>query len=91
LEDQGVEVVEARPRRIIKRWIAVSLLFGMVNAFDPLILAVFLSDPSQVAWRAAVPPILLIAVSSTFLGLFIGASTSSSANGFSERILRLKP
>ena len=91
MEDQGVEVMETRRRWTIKRWIAVSILFGMANAFVPVILTVFLSDPSQVAWRVAVPPILLIAVSSTFLSLFIGASTTSSANGFSERILRLKP
>jgi ABC-2 type transport system permease protein len=55
---------------------AGAILFGMANAFVPVILAAFLADLSQTAWSAAVPAILLIAVSSTFLGLFIAVSVS---------------
>ena len=55
---------------------AGAIFFGMANAFVPIILAAFLADLSQTAWSAAVPAILLIAVSSTFLGLFIAVSVS---------------
>jgi ABC-2 type transport system permease protein len=55
---------------------AGAILFGTVNAFVPIILAVFLADLSQATWSAAVPAILLIAMSSTFLGLFIAVSVS---------------
>jgi len=55
---------------------AGAILFGMANAFVPIILAAFLADLSHVVWSAAVPAILLIAVSSTFLGLFIAVSVS---------------
>jgi len=55
---------------------AGAILFGMANAFVPIILAAFLADLSQTAWSAAIPAILLIAASSTFLGLFIAVSVS---------------
>jgi ABC-2 type transport system permease protein len=55
---------------------AGAILFGMANACVPIILAAFLTDLSQTAWSAAVPAILLIAASSTFLGLFIAVSVS---------------
>lgn len=55
---------------------AGAIVFGTANVFVPLILAAFLADLSQAAWSAAVPAILLIAVSSTFLGLFIAVSVS---------------
>lgn len=53
-----------------------AILFGVVNAFVPIVLALFLADLSQVAWIEVFPAILLIAVSSTFLGLFIAVSVS---------------
>ena len=53
-----------------------AILFGVANAFVPIILAVFLADLSQVSWGAAVPAIVLIAATSTFLGLFIAVSVS---------------
>jgi ABC-2 type transport system permease protein len=53
-----------------------AILFGVVNAFVPILLAVFLTDLSEVAWRMAVPAIVLIAASSTFLGLFVAVSVS---------------
>jgi len=53
-----------------------AILFGTANAFVPIILATFLADLSQVAWAAILPALVLIAVASTFLGLFIAVSVS---------------
>ena len=53
-----------------------AILFGVANAFVPVIMAAFLTDLSGVNWAALVPAIVLIAVSSTFLGLFIAVSVS---------------
>jgi len=53
-----------------------AILFGVANAFVPIILAAFLTDLSQAAWSAAIPAIVLIAATSTFLGLFIAVSVS---------------
>jgi ABC-2 type transport system permease protein len=53
-----------------------AILFGVANAFVPVVMAVFLIDLSQVAWRAFIPAVFLIAVASTFLGLFIAVAVS---------------
>jgi len=53
-----------------------AILFGVVNAFVPILMAAFLTDLSQVNWGAAIPAIVLIAMSSTFLGLFVAVSVS---------------
>ncbi len=53
-----------------------AILFGVANAFVPVLLAAFLTDLSSVNWPALVPAVVLIAVSSTFLGLFIAVSVS---------------
>ncbi len=53
-----------------------AILFGVVNAFVPIILALFLTDLSQIDWITVFLAIALIAVSSTFLGLFIAVSIS---------------
>jgi ABC-2 type transport system permease protein len=53
-----------------------AILFGVANAFVPIILALFLTDLSQVAWMAVLPAVVLIAIASTFLGLFIAVSVS---------------
>ncbi len=53
-----------------------AILFGTVNAFIPVLMASFLADLSGVNWLVLVPAIILIAVSSTFLGLFIAVSVS---------------
>lgn len=53
-----------------------AILFGVANAFVPIILAAFLTDLSQAAWSVAIPAIVLIAVASTFMGLFIAVSVS---------------
>jgi len=53
-----------------------AILFGVANAFVPVIMAAFLMDLSGVNWPTLVPAIVLIAISSTFLGLFIAVSVS---------------
>jgi len=55
---------------------AGAILFGAANGFVPIVLAVFLTDLSQAVWSAAIPSIALIAVASTFMGLFIAVSVS---------------
>jgi ABC-2 type transport system permease protein len=53
-----------------------AILFGVANAFVPVVLALFLADLSRIAWMAVLPAIVLIATASTFLGLFIAVSVS---------------
>jgi ABC-2 type transport system permease protein len=53
-----------------------AILFGVANAFVPIILAAFLADLSQVAWTLVLPAVAAIAVVSTFLGLFVAVSVS---------------
>jgi ABC-2 type transport system permease protein len=53
-----------------------AILFGVANAFVPVAMAAFLTDLSQVAWGVFVAAVLLIAVASTFLGLFIAVAVS---------------
>jgi ABC-2 type transport system permease protein len=53
-----------------------AILFGMVNAFVPIILALFLTDLSRVAWMAVLPAVVMIAIASAFLGLLIAVSAS---------------
>jgi ABC-2 type transport system permease protein len=55
---------------------AGAILFGVINAFIPLIMAAFLGHLSGVNWGTLMPATLLIAISSTFLGLFIAVSVS---------------
>ena len=53
-----------------------AILFGIANAFVPIVLALFLTDLSQVAWMAVLPAVVMIAIASTFMGLFIAVSVS---------------
>jgi ABC-2 type transport system permease protein len=53
-----------------------AILFGIANALVPLALAAVMTDLSQVQWSAVVPAVTLIAMVSTFLGLFIAVSVS---------------
>jgi ABC-2 type transport system permease protein len=53
-----------------------AILFGAANAFVPIILASFFCDLSHASWSAAIPAIVLIAATSTFLGLFIAVAVS---------------
>ena len=53
-----------------------AIVFGTANAFVPIILASFLMDISQISWFTLIVTIILIAVVSTFLGLFIAVAVS---------------
>ncbi len=55
---------------------AGAILFGSANAVVPIILALFLTDLSNISWIIVLPGIILIAIVSTFLGLFIAVSVS---------------
>jgi ABC-2 type transport system permease protein len=55
---------------------AGAILFGMANALVPILLASFLTDLSQVVWIAVLPAVAMIAIASTFLGLFVAVSVS---------------
>ncbi len=55
---------------------AGAILFGVVGAFVPVVIAAFLTDLSGIHWLALIPAVVLIAVSSAFLGLFIAVSVS---------------
>ena len=46
-------------------------LFGVVNAFVPVLIASFMIDFFRVVREVFVPAVFLISVSSTFLGFFI--------------------
>jgi ABC-2 type transport system permease protein len=53
-----------------------AILFGVANAFVPVLMASFLADLSAVAWEVFIPTVFLIAMSSTFQGLFIAVAVS---------------
>ena len=55
---------------------AGAVLFGVANAFVPVVMAAFLTDLGGIAWGQFIPAVVLIAVSSTFLGLLIAVSVS---------------
>jgi ABC-2 type transport system permease protein len=53
-----------------------AILFGVINAFVPVAMAAFVADLGGIAWGTVIPAVVLIAVSSTFLGLFVAVSVS---------------
>ena len=53
-----------------------AIFFGSANAIVPIALALFLTDLSAISWVTVLPAIILIAIVSTFLGLFIAVSVS---------------
>ena len=53
-----------------------AILFGAVNAFVPVVMASFLVDLGHVKWQVFMPAVAMIAVASTFLGLFIAVAVS---------------
>ena len=55
---------------------AGAIVFGSANAVVPIILALFLTDLSKFSWIIVLPGIILIAIVSTFLGLFVAVSVS---------------
>jgi ABC-2 type transport system permease protein len=53
-----------------------AIVFGIVNASFPLLIASFLTNTSGIGWVSLVGSVTLIAVSSTFMGLFVAVSVS---------------
>ncbi|WP_080801727.1 ABC transporter permease [Desulfamplus magnetovallimortis] len=53
-----------------------AIMFGVVNAFVPVVMAAFLVEMNQVNWSMFLPAVVLISVASTFLGLFIAVAVS---------------
>ncbi len=53
-----------------------AILFGSVNAFIPVLMGAFLTDLSGLRWGVLIPAVVLIAVVSSFLGLFVAVSVS---------------
>jgi ABC-2 type transport system permease protein len=53
-----------------------AILFGVANAFVPIIIAAFLANLSGIVWSLVIPAIILIGIVSTFLGLLIAVSVS---------------
>ncbi len=53
-----------------------AIIFGTINAFIPVVLASFIVDMSGINWLTTVVAVVLIAITSTFLGLFIAVSVS---------------
>jgi len=51
-----------------------AILFGLVNAFVPVLFASFLTSLSNIRWLPVLGAVFLIAVTSTLLGLFIAVS-----------------
>jgi ABC-2 type transport system permease protein len=53
-----------------------AILFGVANAFVPVIMGALFFGLPPVAWHIFVPAVTLIALTSTFLGLFIAVAVS---------------
>lgn len=51
-----------------------AIVFGVLNAMVPLVLGMYLTDLSQVNWPVLLSGVLLIAITSTFLGLMIAVA-----------------
>jgi len=51
-----------------------AILFGTINAFVPIFVAMLLTDLSGLNWYILIPATVLISISSTFLGLFIAVA-----------------
>ena len=55
---------------------AGAIIFGVVNAFVPVLFAAFMTDLAGIRWLMVLGSVILIAITSTFLGLFIAVSVS---------------
>lgn len=53
-----------------------AIMFGVINAFVPVLFASFMTDLSGLNWLMVLGSVILIAITSTFLGLFIAVSVS---------------
>lgn len=51
-----------------------AILFGVLNAFMPILIASFLIDLSGIEWGVILPALLMMAMASSFLGLLIAVS-----------------
>ncbi len=53
-----------------------AIMFGVINAFVPILFASFLTDLSGINWPLVLGSVIFIAITSTFLGLFVAVSVS---------------
>ena len=53
-----------------------AILFGVFNSFVPIVMAAFFVNISNISWSIFLPAVILIAIASTFLGLFIAVAVS---------------
>ncbi len=53
-----------------------AIMFGIINAFVPVIFAAILTNLSGINWLMVLASVVLIAITSTFLGLFIAVSVT---------------
>jgi len=53
-----------------------AIIFGVLNAMIPAVMASFIVDLDNINWAGVFAGVVLIAVTSTFLGLFISVSVS---------------
>ncbi len=53
-----------------------AIIFGIINAFIPVLFASFFVDLGGIQWTLLFSGVVLIAVTSTFLGLFIAVSVN---------------
>lgn len=53
-----------------------AIMFGVFNAFVPVIFASFMTDLAGINWLMIFGSVILVAITSTFLGLFIAVSVS---------------
>jgi len=51
-----------------------AIFFGILNAFIPVLMATFFLELPPVEWSIFIPAVALIALASTFLGLFIAVA-----------------
>jgi len=51
-----------------------AILFGIVNGFVPVLIAFFLTDLGGINWVAVFLGVVLISITSTFMGLFIAVA-----------------
>ena len=53
-----------------------AIIFGILNAFVPIVFSLFFINLSGISWIPVIISVILIAVTSTFLGLFIAVSVN---------------
>jgi ABC-2 type transport system permease protein len=53
-----------------------AIIFGALNSLVPVVIASFLTDLSDVNIPLLIPAVILIAISTTFMGLFVAVSVS---------------